>query len=459
MPLHDSFKQPGNTAIAVPMKLAKMSSVPTADDLGFALSLAVKNQKNIVELPWKSSNNPNNYIIKVTCGQSLEEPTWFLHVGGDEDQPVLWNYDSADATLIHSLVAAECERTTYTAPLEQESMGFPAEVQLSNVDNLSSQTYLPREHEQPLPSQAEQSSVANTSLDWNNQTAPSAQPQNSGANQPTNGFSSRAPLNSAANPFGNVTQPEPFGSNQIPPVMPPQNQYVQPGSSEIIQQNPQAALAENQYQQAMPTRNGIEQGNSQTQPQRTPYSPQPGSKPLPAPIDLDRAAVDTIYKSFTNSETGFISHAAFLFFLVNEFNRYQKDPKPLSLVRFDLCIKPMHADATITPMPPKALQEAAKRIFSVMRSLDWVAHYEQEYAILMPFTGRQEAAQLTQRIASAISSAPLVPGLSSSMLGISFGIASMPDDCTHPGILLAAAQDAKNRARKASVPVMLFSDA
>jgi hypothetical protein len=51
-----------------------------------------------------------------------------------------------------------------------------------------------------------------------------------------------------------------------------------------------------------------------------------------------------------------------------------------------------------------------------------------------------------------------VPGLDNRMLGISFGVASMPDDCTHPGVLLAAAQDAKNRARKAGVPVMLFSD-
>lgn len=181
-------------------------------------------------------------------------------------------------------------------------------------------------------------------------------------------------------------------------------------------------------------------------------------RPLPAPVDLNRAAVDSIYKSFTNADTGFISHAAFLFFLVNEFNRYQKDPKPLSVVRFDMSVKPLNAESTIAPMPQKAVQEAGKRIFSVMRPLDWAAHYEQEFAILMPFTDRAEAGQLAHRMAVALTQTPLVPGLDPKMLGLSVGVASMPDDCTHPGILLAAAQDAKNRARKAGVPVMLFSD-
>ncbi|CAN5670517.1 hypothetical protein BH10CYA1_BH10CYA1_42110 [soil metagenome] len=392
MPLHDSFKQPGTSNAVAPMKLAKMSSVPTPDDLMFALSLAQKNQRNIVELPWKSTNNPNNYIIKVTCSQNAEEPTWFLHVGGDEDQPVLWNYETPDASLIHSLVSAECERTTYTAPLEHEAAGaFPTEVQLPDLpSNGVPEPYLPREHEQPLPS-----------------------------------FSGAA-------------------ERPVLAALPPPNPFNQ--QTALPQQNPNNP----QLQQSAPSMTNQDQESRQ--------SVATAPRPLPAPVDLDRGAVDSIYKSFTNADTGFISHAAFLFFLVNEFNRYQKDPKPLSVVRFDMCVKPLSAESTIAPMPQKAVQEAGKRIFSVMRPLDWAAHYEQEFAILMPFTARAEAGQLAHRMAVALMQTPLVPGLDPKMLGISIGVASMPDDCTHPGILLAAAQDAKNRARKAGVPVMLFSD-
>jgi diguanylate cyclase (GGDEF)-like protein len=418
------------------MKLAKMSAVPTADDLSFALSLAVKNPKNIVELPWKSANSPNSYIIKVTCSQSLEEPTWFLHVGGDEDQPVLWNYDTADATLIHSLVTAECERTTYTAPLDQEITSFPVEVQLASLPgNGGPEPYLPREHEQPIPSfsSAAGRPAFDTSLNWNDQSAPSSQ------------HSSQPALQEPPTPFSALSQmtaPAPMPTPQMQKAPSPQ-----PPFSPQLPEIP-APSATNQASQLMTNSDPSRSANVAT-----------ATKPtLPAPIDLDRSAVDSMYKSFTNADTGFISHAAFLFFLVNEFNRYQKDPKPLSVVRFDLCIKPINSESTITPVPQRALKEAGKRIFSVMRPLDWVAHYEQEFAILMPFTARAEAGQLTQAIANAISVADLVPGLETKMVGISFGVASMPEDCSHPGILLAAAQDAKNRARKSGVPVMLFND-
>lgn len=443
MPLHDSFKQPGASTAVTPMKLAKMSSVPTPDDLMFALTLAQKNPKNIVELPWKSANNPNNYIIKVTCNQNVEEPTWFLHVGGDEDQPVLWNYDTPDATLIHSLVTAECERTTYTAPLEQEAAGaFPTEIQLPEFPgNGAPEPYLPREHEQPLPFAATPEKTAfNSSLEWNQQAAPShASPQTSPP---------FAQMPAQPNPFEHAAAappPNPFDQSAAAPnpfAQPPPSPFNQTATQSPVNHQPQ------QSAQAIMTNQEFESRQSVAT----------ASRPLPAPVDLNRSAVDSIYKSFTNADTGFVSHAAFLFFLVNEFNRYQKDPKPLSVVRFDMCVKPLNAESTIAPMPQKAVQEAGKRIFSVMRPLDWAAHYEQEFAILMPFTARAEAGQLAHRMAVALTQTPLVPGLDPKMFGLSIGVASMPDDCTHPGILLAAAQDAKNRARKAGVPVMLFSD-
>ncbi|HEY9732301.1 MAG TPA: diguanylate cyclase [Drouetiella sp.] len=446
MPLNDAYGQTQATGSGVnPIALDKMSAVPGVENLMFALSVAQKNHQNVVELPWKSSNNPNTYIIKVTCGDGQEEPTWYLHVGGDEDQPVLWNYETADATLIHSLVTAECERTTYTAPLEQEIVGGLPEVALPDLPTSKNQ-YLPREHEQPLPT-APVKAAFNSSLEWNENTAPPSAPSNLQSSAPTYQQQSSAQAfqqHPSAQSFPQPTaqlfeQPSAQAPNSMATGMPPP--AVASGYS------PDAY-----HSLASPHQPSTQQMTNQDSNVAT------ATRPLPAPVDLDRAAVDSIYKSFTNPDTGLISHAAFLFFLVNEFNRYQKDPKPLSVVRFDLCIKPANAESTISPMPSKTLQEAGKRMFSVMRPLDWAAHYEHDFAILMPFTGRAEAAELAQKIAAAIMQSPLVPGLDPRMLGLSMGIASMPDDCTHPGILLAAANDAKNRARKAGVPVMLFSD-
>lgn len=416
MSLYDSFEQtPGSAATTV--TLQKMSTIPSVADLMLALSTAQQNQANMVELPWKSSNNPNNYIIKVTCSINAEEPTWFLHLGGDEDQPVLWNYETVDATLIHSLVLAECERTKYAAPIEQEPAGLELPLPDLSANNAP---YLPREHEQHLPTTHVRPEL-NTSLEWSEHTAPAAHgyrpPGSSGGQAPAMYQAGLPPPAVASAQTSNAPAPQYTADT---PTLP----------SEIPMTN------------AEPSRQSVA-----TAP-----------RPLPAPVDLDRSAVDSIYKSFTNPDTGFISHGAFLFFLVNEFNRFQKDPKPLSVVRLELCIRPMSPESTITPVPQKTLQEAGKRIFSVMRPLDWAAHYEQEFALLMPLTSRAEAGQLAQRIAGALTQSPLVPGLDPKMLGIAMGVASMPEDCTHPGILLAAAQDAKTRARKSGVPVMLFND-
>jgi GGDEF domain-containing protein len=186
------------------------------------------------------------------------------------------------------------------------------------------------------------------------------------------------------------------------------------------------------------------------------YSDLPQVKALPNPINLDRSAVDSVYASFTNADTGFISHAAFLFFLVNEFGRFQREPKPLSVVRFTLFLKTN--DATLQPLPVPAIKEAGRRMFSIMRSLDWVAHYDFEFAILLPYTNRQQASEIVHKIAHAIGSAPLLPGLDPRQVGCHFGIACMPDDCSHPGVLLAAAEEAKKHAQENQLAVTTFAD-
>lgn len=175
-------------------------------------------------------------------------------------------------------------------------------------------------------------------------------------------------------------------------------------------------------------------------------------------VELNRAAVDAIYHSFTNPETSFISHGAFLFFLLNEANRYQRDPKALSVVRFNLWLEPPKPEVTIMPIPNHLVREVGTRIFQRMRRLDWLAHYDQEFAILLPLTTRVEALAIVKSIIDSIYASPLAPNLLSKQLGVSFGIASMPEDCSHPGILLAAAEEAKRRAEKSAVSIACFSD-
>lgn len=184
-------------------------------------------------------------------------------------------------------------------------------------------------------------------------------------------------------------------------------------------------------------------------------------KQLPAPVDLDRAAVDGVFKTLSNPETGLLNHGSMLFFLVREFSRYQVNNDPFSLIIMEMHV--MISGSTGAqlprPLPPRAVRAAAQKILALTRQLDLVSHYEQsDYAILLPATNRKQANEFAQGVAKALLTQPLSPDMQPKSLVLRMGIASFPEDTSHPGILLAAAAEAKIAAIKSNQPIVQFSD-
>ena len=195
-------------------------------------------------------------------------------------------------------------------------------------------------------------------------------------------------------------------------------------------------------------------------PPSTPQSSAP-AKPLPAPVDLDRAAVDAVFKSLSNPETGLLNQGSLLFFLVREFSRFQVNNEPFSLIimEMNVIIQGSVGAQLPRPLPPRGIRAAAQKIFSITRQLDLVAHYDQtDYAILLPATSRQQAADFAQSVSKTLLLQPLLPDMEPKSLIVRIGVASFPEDTSHPGILLAAARDAKMAAVQREKPVMLFAD-
>jgi GGDEF domain-containing protein len=94
-----------------------------------------------------------------------------------------------------------------------------------------------------------------------------------------------------------------------------------------------------------------------------------------------------------------------------------------------------------------------------MRPLDWLAHYSStEYAFLLPHTNVDEAARLAEVMQSALSSYVLPPEMQGAHPVIVCGIAGLPDDCQHPGVLLAAAYEAKDKGKQAQSLFTLYRD-
>jgi GGDEF domain-containing protein len=178
---------------------------------------------------------------------------------------------------------------------------------------------------------------------------------------------------------------------------------------------------------------------------------------LPPPAPFNREAVDVIFKHLTNEETGFITNSAFMFFIVREFSRFQKAQTPITLIGFELALRA--PDGAMYPVHLAALRECGRRFFSVMRPLDWLAHYsDDEYALLLPHTNVREAILLVKDLYTVLNQGALLPGMEDAQVVMHCGIASIPEDCQHPGILIAAAYEAKNEAKRSNLALQLFRD-
>lgn len=177
---------------------------------------------------------------------------------------------------------------------------------------------------------------------------------------------------------------------------------------------------------------------------------------LLASTALDRNAIDTVAKGLKRPDTGIISYPAFQYFLEQEFFRFQFYGAPFSVIIFDLWLQ---GQDKLEALSMQSIAEATRRISSVKRSIDVLAHFEAlNYALLLPNTETASAAILAHRILEVIYASSLVAGQDPRRVALSFGIAGVPGDCREVGLLLSAAKVAKNVAQKSEFPIIMFKD-
>ncbi len=177
---------------------------------------------------------------------------------------------------------------------------------------------------------------------------------------------------------------------------------------------------------------------------------------LPPPVEFDHSLVEEVERHLKNPETGFVTRAGFFYFMAREFSRYQSFSTPMTVIVFELLAN--YGGDKIMPMPERALREALRRFQTIMSGVDIVAHYkERQFAFLLPGISSNDAIQFGQRIERAILEAPLQPGLDANQGILCAGVASIPDTCEHPGIVLAAAEQALGQAKERKTSLALFS--
>lgn len=220
---------------------------------------------------------------------------------------------------------------------------------------------------------------------------------------------------------------------------------IQPGSSPQLQSPaPAFPIPEPAALTAPPAAATAEPAPAAPEPTQAATIQQPRAK-LPPPINLDKTLLNQVHNMLSEPTTGLLSYPAFIFFLFREFARYQRYGPPLAVVVFEIGMK---MENEIVPLPPPAVAAIVENIRSVASPLDMIC---------MIGGGEFAALLISRNGAGAMDfAADLQAAIRDSRLCIAIGAASIPETCTHPEVVVAAARQAKEMAKSSPIPYVLF---
>lgn len=183
----------------------------------------------------------------------------------------------------------------------------------------------------------------------------------------------------------------------------------------------------------------------------------PNSVPLAVPKPIDRSAILSVMTVLKRPETGLLTYPAFLYFLEQEFLRHRRINKPMSVVVIEMRVNDDSPNGSHQPLPPALLGEVVRRIASLKRDVDYVAHYEMfDLAAILPDTTSDGAYIFTERIMAALFGDPLSTEFLDAQISLSMGIASVPADGTDLQTLLGAAEAARKQAQRMNRHALKF---
>jgi hypothetical protein len=166
-------------------------------------------------------------------------------------------------------------------------------------------------------------------------------------------------------------------------------------------------------------------------------------------IGIDEATLQSVTKHLIRQESGIMTFPAFLYFLDQEYLRYEYFNFPLSLIVFSLGNRQGGQGGPVEALQMLAVKRAMQRISLVKRPIDLIGHYEMfDYAVLLPNSNAKAAAALAHRIVDVLREAPLTADLDPRSLVFAFGVAGVPEDCQELDKLLEAAKTARDASKQ-----------
>lgn len=171
---------------------------------------------------------------------------------------------------------------------------------------------------------------------------------------------------------------------------------------------------------------------------------------LPEPAAFDQNKFDQFYMQMINKQSGLFAEGSFYWFLMQEFYRYQRTSSVFSIA----LISPVSTSTTRSREEIDAWFGGI--IAQEVRKLDFPCHFEGTVALVLTGSSLAEAAHCAQRLID-IAMTRNGEQRFEAALRPHAGVASIPQTCEHPGILIAAAQKALSQSVASNVAVTAFN--
>ncbi|MBK7750822.1 MAG: DUF4388 domain-containing protein [Candidatus Obscuribacter sp.] len=166
-------------------------------------------------------------------------------------------------------------------------------------------------------------------------------------------------------------------------------------------------------------------------------------------MGIDEGTLSSVTKHLIRQETGILTYPAFLYFLEQEYLRYEYFNFPFSLVVFSLGHRRQGQGGPVEALQMLAVKRAMQRISLVKRPIDLLGHYETfDFALILPNSNAKAAAALANRVVDVLKEAPLAADMDPRGLVFAFGVAGVPEDGQELDKLLNSARSARDMSKQ-----------
>jgi GGDEF domain-containing protein len=183
--------------------------------------------------------------------------------------------------------------------------------------------------------------------------------------------------------------------------------------------------------------------------------PQQDGKPVDlASVGVDIRGVQSAYETILRPDTGIMSYHLLLYFLEQEYYRYERSRLPFTFMVFSIAKNTVYG---LQPLDERESRNLAQVIEHVKRKIDVLGHFQgQDFAMILPSTGIAGAKIFANRVMEIVSRGTVCDTAPENIV-FACGLASLPEDGMKVEMLLPAAIEAKTNARETARGVVTFN--